>query len=816
MKLTSTFLALGLALAASAQTNLNHANWTIDLSADNVLTIQQNGSDLFNNAFGEVTYRIAGNAQTATINTLGKAPESTSATDFSDELGSGKRLELVYTDGTARFIQSFNIYSDQPYMVAQGTVSAIDGSRIESNHFIALATRDNVKPMSSSDVRMVSVPFDNDGHGRYCVFNLVCPITSYEVGYALNLSTGRGLIAGSIDHDKWKSGIEMDGTKSSTMTRLEMISGYTSAATRDYDNKQNIVYPHGYVKGTEVSSARFLVGLFDDWREGMNTFAESCATVCPPAPWDKGNPMGWSSWGVMMNHVKPKAVLETVKWMGDNLRPLGFHDNDNQCVVSLDSFCEGWGFSQAELISLHNCLGTEPWRNGRDWADGLDMRLGMYGGMVIWDWTLDSTVEGCGQDGIPDYKWGDCALLVNGKTHSVAGGSYLAIDPTHPAFKANVECYMKRWSEKYDIKYIKMDFINAGICEGDSWYDPEITTGVMAYSYGMKIIYDLAKKYDMYIVESMSPLFPYQYAHGRRTCCDRFSELDESEYVMNAMTWGWWTDRLYAVNDPDQLVLCKDGHNMQETLGVNRVRATTGVCTGAFIIGDSFSERCVYTDGNGHKQGDVVAFPEESKKRALQIFGNADINEYVRENIGSFEPVDPERMTSGQQTCKIFRKENDQYVYVAIFNWDRNAAVRNATLRFDRLGIDPTNAGEIKELWLNEPVTRRPNYFSYEVPAGDCRVYRIAKKDFSGIEDVTADKAESSLSAVITRTDCTVASPETISAVRVFDLSGKLMASADEINHMQASIPMTAAPGVYIVNATLASGVNVSTKVISK
>lgn len=118
------------------------------------------------------------------------------------------------------------------------------------------------------------------------------------------------------------------------------------------------------------------------------------------------------------------------------------------------------------------------------------MRLGLYGGMVIWDWTFDGDVPGTGTGSVPSYKWGDALLKFNGKEHRLfQNSSYCAIDPTHPAFYHNMDATLKRWSA-YKIKYIKMDFINAGICEGDSWYNPEITTGVMAYNYGMRIVYE--------------------------------------------------------------------------------------------------------------------------------------------------------------------------------------------------------------------------------------------------------------------------------------------------------------------------------------
>lgn len=800
------------AMAADAATTLEKGRWNIVNNDDNTLTLSFDGRVAIDKAYAEVTYRFTGGEVKKTIKSSDLAPTSVSIEPVDDEIGTGEALTRVYTDGYATMTQTLNLYDNVPYIVAQVAVEPKAGSlKVESNRMIALASDERTQPLTGTTNNMIWVPFDNDGHGRYEVYTFPVSrsMTSHEVGCIYDRTTAEGFVFGSIDHDKWKSGITIEGKVNRYLSKLQLLSGYTAQTTRDLDWNTGTAIPHGYVKGSKVESARYLVGIFDDWRDGMEAFADACVAVEAPAQWDGGNPIGWSTWGVMQEYVNTPAVKETCQWIKDNLFDLGFHDKNDQTVVSLDSYCDGWGMSPSEISQLGNrFLSDGTYTEGRVKKEGLNQRLGMYGGMVIWEWSFDSDVPGTGIGDVPTYKWSDALLKYNGKKHRLFSGSkYYAIDPTHPAFYYNIESTLRRWSA-YKVKYIKMDFINCGICEGDSWYDPEVTTGVMAYNYGMKIINEIAAKYDMYIVESMAPLFPYKWAHGRRTCCDRFSQLSESEYVMNAMSWAWWTDRLYAVNDPDQLVLHKNNYNHAETEGENRVRVTTGMCTGAFIIGDSFSSLCT-------NEGSVVGYPEESKAKALKMFGNADINAYVRENTGSFRPIDGGTYTSSQQTCYSFMRDTPDYVYVAIFNFI-SGSNRKGEMEYSKIGIDRANVKEIKELWSGESVEAGDNSFSYNVPGGDVKVFRLAKVT-SGVDDIIIDSASApAMTAVISGNECVVAANADMASVALYDMNGRCISRLDGINHVQATMEVNVQKGIYIVRATMADGTTLTAKVMNK
>ena len=74
-----------------------------------------------------------------------------------------------------------------------------------------------------------------------------------------------------------------------------------------------------------------------------------------------------------------------------------------------------------------------------------------------------------------------------------------------------------------------MDFMTHGAMEADKWYNPEITTGIQGYNYGMKLLNQYFG--DMYINLSISPVFPAQYAQSRRIACDAWNQIKDTEYT---------------------------------------------------------------------------------------------------------------------------------------------------------------------------------------------------------------------------------------------------------------------------------------------
>ncbi|MBQ8774164.1 MAG: hypothetical protein IJZ17_06830, partial [Muribaculaceae bacterium] len=228
------------------------------------------------------------------------------------------------------------------------------------------------------------------------------------------------------------------------------------------------------------------------------------------------------------------------------------------------------------------------------------------------------------------------------------------------------------------------------------------------------------------------------------------------------------------------------------------------------IFGDNFSEAVV--NGNGS----VLGNPNVSKAIALKMMGNADVNDYVRNNTGSFRPVEGYRPSSGNLAENLFVRDTEQYLYFIVFNY--TSYQKSSTIDFAKLGIAYDNVGEIKELWLNEDVTFDNEKLSYKVPAKDARIYRIAKKDYSGIENVEAaiDDAEAKAVVVMTGDECVVSATDEISVIEVYDASGRIVASRDNIGMSVVSLPINVVEGVYFVKCELADGYVVVHKCLSR
>ena len=772
---------------------LTEGRWTISYNeSEKGVSIDYDGERIFSKAYASVQYNKKGSNSTSTITSGTVSMKPTLASyDINDEFGAGKCHQFTYYKNGVTMKQMFAFYGDKDYMIVSVAIEGDEGIEVESRQMIALATETETAPFEGEMNRMLWVPFDNDGHVKYKNLTLTDnnESISHEVTAVFDGDSRYGLVAGSIDHDTWKSVVKVKGKDGNKLTKFHCHSGYTSSSTRDGR-------AHGKIGGKEIASARFFIGIFDDWREGLDTYARANATVAPPAEWTKGNPMGWNSWGVMQTVVNYDGVYETARFIKDSLYRYGFHDKEGKTVISLDSYAK-------DNIPAENIkkLGTKVFSNNAYTENGVKLpgtnqTLGhYYGPFIIWEWTLDDKVEGTGTDGIPEYYWQDAALKVDGKIYKVSSNGGYATDPTHPAVKANIEYTLKQWSE-WGVKYVKADFLNNGIIEGDSWYNPEITTGVQAYNYGMKILLETAKLYDMYIVESISPIFPYQYAHGRRVSCDRFSEIAETEYVLNAVSYGWWTDKLYAVNDPDHLVMCKQNNNAKETMGENRARATSGMVTGAYIFGDNFSLK-------GLKNGSKPGYAAQSRKRAIEIMGNADINEYVRNNTGSFRPLDGHKPSDGQQAESIFVRDTEKYFYLAVFNYSTTSAI-SGKVSFERMGIDPENIESIKELWMNETVTFTNSSISYNVPAKDVRVFRMAKDTNTGISDV--EENGSGISIKSKDGSMSISAEKEIDSVAIYSPAGTLLSKSVGNGEKEITLPRPTGCNVYIIKTLFADG----------
>lgn len=581
-----------------------------------------------------------------------------------DAFGKGTLLQVSYRDDKLpTLVQSFYQYPGKDYLLTDFTLEAASGN-IASNYMAPVNLADMTQPLDFGDNRALFIPFDNDKWIRFQSHPLdFSSLTSYEASAVFNNSTREGLVVGSVEHDFWKSAVIMNKTDKGYM--LSCYGGAADSTTRD-------LLPHGAKEGHVIKSPKVMLGVFSDWRTGMEAYGTANAVIAPVKTWKKAMPVGWNSWGVLQFNISYEKALEVSDFFHDNLQPHHFVNSDNEVVIGLDS---GWDrFTEEQLTAFVKHCKANGQMAGIYWTPFTD-----------WGKRPESHIKEA-----PEYTFKDVYLYANGKPQDLDGA--YAIDPTHPAIEQRMQKVAALF-HRCGFQYVKVDFMAHGAINADKWYDPKVKSGIAAYNYGMQLL----DKYfgDMYINLSIAPIFPAQYAQSRRIACDAWNKIKDTEYTLNAVSYGWWISNIYKFNDADHVVL------QQASEGENRARVTSAVVTGLFISGDDFS-----------KEGS-----EEGKNKARVFLTNAEVNAAAMGR--SFHPVEG----SGERSEDQFILSDAQgNIYYAIFNYTDND--RSILFAPERLGIDLRKHYNVRDLWSHAAVDVSQQI---SIPAKDVRFLKISK-----------------------------------------------------------------------------------------
>ncbi len=488
---------------------------------------------------------------------------------------------------------------------------------------------------------------------------------SYEVSAIFDNASRKGMVLGSVTHELWRTGVLAREASDGMVRNVEVYGGATGHWTHD-------VEPHGVVTGTTLRSPLVMIGYYQDWRNGMEEYAQINAKIHPPLAWAGGVPFGWNSWSAYLMKIDAKKYLAVADFIHDQLEPRGF-ENDGTTYVNLDG---GWTqMKEEEVISAAKHVHAQ------------GQKAGIYFTPFSY-WSDDFTRPVEGTNG--KYHYSDILLRDSKGNPLPKVDGARPLDPTHPGTIARIDYELARYvAWGYDS--VKLDFLNCGSMEGVH-HDPSITTGVAAYSYGMRRIEeDLSPEKigrPFFISLSIAPLFP-AYGHSRRVSCDAFGRIQDSEYLLNAVTFGWWTNgTLYRFNDPDHTVISRDvdpyhdqaAKGSVQTYEEARSRVNATVIAGTLLL-----------------DSDDLMDPR-AQGRAKSLLTNSEILDVARAGR-SFRPVEGD---AGTHAANVFeRNDPDGSVFVAVFNFSPSERTK-MTLAPARLGLDADREYRVHDLWLGK------------------------------------------------------------------------------------------------------------------
>lgn len=543
----------------------------------------------------------------------------------------GKGISLTATLESADLPvmkQHFTFYDNEKYFLTSTELVAQEGE-VASNYIAPIVIRHgNIQNSAPRYTNFLETPFDNDGWVEFETSSVMENALAHEVGAFFTPDDKAGLIIGSVTHDIWKSAVEYK-SKMASIDQVYVYSGANTVLTRDQS-------PHGTVHGESISSAVFFVGFYENWKEGMNEYARINTTFTPKRKSvGEGNPIGWNSWGSIQSDINFESAIATSDYIKETFGNV-WKDENNTVYVNLDSYWDNLSYEQLCDFVKH-CE-----ENGQ-------VAGAYFSPFVMW-WDE----YGMQVNNVPgtNISFNDIRLKkADGTYYGNDIDGCFPMDVTHPAAEINFRNNLERL-KSCGFKYIKLDFLVHGSLEGD-YYNDSIQTGIEAYNYAMGKVAEILGD-DVFINLSMAPIFPYNYANGRRLCCDTYYKINETEYMMNSLTYGFWQSELYDWIDPDHIVVWgKDGKANDRAA---RSRLLSGIVTGgSFLTGDNFVNPAVNA--------------EKAFGRYEELFTNERLIDVLK--IG--KPFTGDLGADCPRAAEVFRLENDGKIYIAIFNYSKIA-----------------------------------------------------------------------------------------------------------------------------------------------
>src|SRR5699024_4570104 len=208
------------------------------------------------------------------------------------------------------------------------------------------------------------------------------------------------------------------------------------------------------------------------------------------------------------------------------------------------------------------------------------------------------------------------------------------MDVTHPLWKKYTKNILQKFAE-WGFDYLKLDFLSHGAMEG-CHYNKDCQTGRQAIAEGYRFLKENLSEEKLgrpfFLSLSIAPLFPQGMGHARRFSCDAFGTAEDTEYVLNALTYAWWQNgTLYQYNDPDHISLYRSFNYERTTeFGEAKARYTSAAISGTvMMLSEDFGEKGIFRNED----------QENARIRAQELCSQREIQKIAASGI-SFRPAE--------------------------------------------------------------------------------------------------------------------------------------------------------------------------------
>ena len=542
--------------------------------------------------------------------------------------------------------------------------------------------------LQSLRTKMLLTPYDNTMWARYEAVPPRPGRCSYDLTVLYSEDSREGMLLGAADFDIWKNAVVCSGADARVW---KCVSGVADSGTHDS-------CPHGILRGKEAASSRFLMLYGKDYRTLLEDYGSLLNKDRKPMKWDGGVPFGWNSWSGLAMEVNEDNYRGAGDFLGDTLKDLGYQNNNTSYV----NFDAGWhkisGEKRKELCDYYHDKG---------------MKTGIY--LSPFAFFQSDEYIGAEIPGAPGHVYEEILLKDRqGKLLPRVDGA-IPLDVTHPVWKQQVQKTLEEFVRQ-GFDYVKLDFLSHGGMEG-AHYDRECMTGRQALMKGYEFLAEQLSEEKagrpVFLSLSIAPLFPQGMGHARRFSCDAFGTAEDTEYVLNALTYAWWqSGTLYCYNDPDHISLYRSfACDRRTTFGEAKVRYTSAAISGTVMM---------LSEDFGEAGKELSRETARARQRAEELCRNREIREIAASGI-SFRPAESAGTgAAGWYTARI--GEND---YVAVFHLrDCDAG---CCLELEKAGI--CGICQAEELWSGTVVDIQNDILRWEFEGVDAAVFRLKRSE---------------------------------------------------------------------------------------